>query len=416
MRVLALGHEATRTGAPLLLLHLLREWQRNDDVHISVVFRRPGPLLEDFRTWGVRTLSPAAVEAAWRPLSRVKHSLQVRQRSAFEEGPSDNPARISRVRLRQRSLWDRNALRLRRLRSRPSPDVVFANTATLGDLLPYFQGTPIVSYVHERALLLDEIALPGKVATQLNLSNQVAAVAEVVRDDLATHYGVDASRVAVVRPFALPNAQAPAAGLSAKASIMERHRLPPDAFVVGAVGALSWVKDPESFVRLAAHVQALQPRRPVVFLWLGAAANAQQMARYAALPTAFGVTSSVRFVGPSPDPNWFYEAIDLLAVTSRTDSFPLVVLEAAQAGKPCVCFEASGGAVEFVRSDAGVAVADHDIEAMAAAVVALTQDNERRTALGETARKRVAAEHSLETVAATLLSITLEAAGWTNPR
>jgi glycosyltransferase involved in cell wall biosynthesis len=95
--------------------------------------------------------------------------------------------------------------------------------------------------------------------------------------------------------------------------------------------------------------------------------------------------------------------MDVFALPSREDPFPLVMLEAATHGLPTVCFAQAGGAPEFVGADAGVVVPYLDVDAFAAACAALRDDPARRTALGLEARRRVGAEHGVETQGPKLL-------------
>ena len=65
----------------------------------------------------------------------------------------------------------------------------------------------------------------------------------------------------------------------------------------------------------------------------------------------------------------FFESLSLFLLPSREDSWPLVMLEAAAAGVPVVCFQRSGGAEEFLAKGGGTAVPYLDVEAMAQAAV-----------------------------------------------
>jgi glycosyltransferase involved in cell wall biosynthesis len=69
------------------------------------------------------------------------------------------------------------------------------------------------------------------------------------------------------------------------------------------------------------------------------------------------------------DPTSFLESLSLILLPSGEDSWPLVLLEAAAAGVPIVCFQRSGGAEEFVAQGGGAAVPYLDVEAMAQAAV-----------------------------------------------
>src|SRR4051812_46277647 len=58
-RVLFVSHQATRTGAPIMLLHLIRWVRANTDVRAEILLLRGGPLESEFRKLGrTRVLRP----------------------------------------------------------------------------------------------------------------------------------------------------------------------------------------------------------------------------------------------------------------------------------------------------------------------------------------------------------------------
>ena len=81
-----------------------------------------------------------------------------------------------------------------------------------------------------------------------------------------------------------------------------------------------------------------------------------------------GLAAHVTFLGPKPNPRDWFRAGDVFLLPSREDPFPLVCLEAAEAGMPVVCFAEAGGMPDFVEDDAGFVVPYLDVEAMAEAV------------------------------------------------
>jgi len=82
----------------------------------------------------------------------------------------------------------------------------------------------------------------------------------------------------------------------------------------------------------------------------------------------------VTITGMTEDPFQYYSKLDVFLMTSREDPFPLVNLEAAQCGLPIICFDRSGGSVEFVTSDVGFVVPYADTDAMAEKVMELKND------------------------------------------
>ena len=107
----------------------------------------------------------------------------------------------------------------------------------------------------------------------------------------------------------------------------------------------------------------------------------------------------VRLLGPVDDATLasLYRAATIVCHASRGEGFGMTCLEAMALGAAVVAtdlpsvLELSGGAVEIVPGD--------DAEAMAEALRGLLEDEERRRALGEAARRR-AAEFSWEQTAA----------------
>jgi glycosyltransferase involved in cell wall biosynthesis len=96
--------------------------------------------------------------------------------------------------------------------------------------------------------------------------------------------------------------------------------------------------------------------------------------------------------------------MDALALTSREDPFPLVMLEAAAHGVPTVCFADSGGGVEFVGSDAGLVAPYLDVAGFAEGILKLHERPVLREALGEAAARRVRARFSTSSQAPKLLA------------
>src|SRR5262249_58251558 len=109
-KLLFVGHEATRTGAPRILLALMQAFERLTDAELFLVLERDGPLLDEYR--------------------RVAHVLVNRHGALY--GPS-----------------------LRRLLDRiesPGPEFAICNCAETGRFVQELRraGLPrIVSLVHE---------------------------------------------------------------------------------------------------------------------------------------------------------------------------------------------------------------------------------------------------------------------------
>ncbi len=132
----------------------------------------------------------------------------------------------------------------------------------------------------------------------------------------------------------------------------------------------------------------------------------EELARAHALVEATGLGERVRFVPPQPHHllSTFYRAADVCLVTSRSESFGLVALEAAACGKPVVA-SAVGGLTTIVENGTtGLLVDDRSPASFARHLSAVLGDAELAAAMGEAAARR-AKGYTWSTTAARLRRI-----------
>jgi glycosyltransferase involved in cell wall biosynthesis len=116
------------------------------------------------------------------------------------------------------------------------------------------------------------------------------------------------------------------------------------------------------------------------------------------LATELGISQRVIFVGAvgHTDLPAYYRRAALHVITSRHEGQALVTVEAAACGIPTVGTDV--GILADVQ-DLGIAVPVGDDEALAAAIQGLLSDDERRIALGQSARAAVEREYTIERTA-----------------
>lgn len=102
---------------------------------------------------------------------------------------------------------------------------------------------------------------------------------------------------------------------------------------------------------------------------------------------------------------------DLFALLSWNESFGVVFLEAASAGKPIVWTDDVGAADELRDGEHGRVVPPRDVDAAAAALDALLGDPAGRRLMGEAARKKFLSRLTWDACAARTLSLLRAAAG-----
>lgn len=109
-----------------------------------------------------------------------------------------------------------------------------------------------------------------------------------------------------------------------------------------------------------------------------------------------GLEREVILNGASLEVARWYAACDAVLLTSHFEGLPYVAYEAMAMALPVIA-PAFPGIVELVTPQTGILVADRgDIQAYVDAFEALVGDPARRARMGEAARARVCAQHSLE--------------------
>jgi glycosyltransferase involved in cell wall biosynthesis len=344
--VLFLSHSAGRTGAPILLLRFLRWLKAHSTIPFQVVLREGGPLVCDFQALAPTLVrgEPSVFGSLWRhlsPRSRLARSVGRR----FTSVPSR---------------WKRDEISL-----------IYSNTIINGDMLEElsYLGCPVVSHVHELEYWIQRAGMDN-LAKVKKYTNHYIACAEAVRLNLTANHGISAEDISVVHefvdPVAMPSGEA---RLAIRASL----GIPVDSFVVGGAGEEEWRKGKDLFVQLAGLVRRAQPSRDIRFIWVGKF-NSPEGRRCVAYDIAqSGLVDRVRFVGEVPNPLDYFAAIDVFALTSREDPFPLVCLEAASLGKPLLCFGGAGGMPELVDDAVGFVAPYLDLAAMCAKIIALSE-------------------------------------------
>ena len=105
-----------------------------------------------------------------------------------------------------------------------------------------------------------------------------------------------------------------------------------DTFLIGIVGRLTEIKNHQLFIEAAAHLKQTS-QAPIKFLVIG---DGHLRSQLELRVRESGLAADFLFLGSRPDPENFYAALDVLALTSRNEGTPLSVIEAMANGLPVV--------------------------------------------------------------------------------
>jgi glycosyltransferase involved in cell wall biosynthesis len=155
--------------------------------------------------------------------------------------------------------------------------------------------------------------------------------------------------------------------------------------VIVSVGRLAAPKDPLALVAALARLPPGGFRAVLV-------GSGPKHAEVAAAIRDAGLDGAVELAGDRGDIPALLAAADLFVLASRSEGFPMSVLEAMAAGLPVVASAVGGVAEAVADGETGLLVAPGDVDALAAAIGRLLADGQLRRAMGSAGRAR-AAEH-----------------------
>jgi glycosyltransferase involved in cell wall biosynthesis len=383
-KVLFISHDASRTGAPILLLNLLRWMKDNSDLSFHVVFRDGGALESEFSGLASVSNLAAGISGSTRWLPRG--STRIGLRRAAEK--------IFLRRLKARLL--RENFRL-----------VYANTVTNGDILEFLSDLrcPVLCHVHELEYGIRYVTDAEKFGRLKEYTNHFIAASESVRRNLVVRHAIPADKIDTVHSFIPVSSSQETNQEEARLKVLERLNIPANALVVAASGTFEWHKGPDVFVQLAISLRPTQRAIPVHFVWVGGELEGRRFEQIMYDIRHADLETYIHFVGSQPDPLTYFAACDVFTLVSREESLSLVSLEAASLGKPIVCFDGSGGPKEFVEDDCGYVVPYLDVESMANRVEQLLGSVELRQRFGRQAADKVRQRHDVLIAAPKILSI-----------
>lgn len=331
MKILFISHEASRTGAPMVLLYLLR-WIRlhQSKVEVHLVLLKGGDLRDEF------AFESYALYEPYLPI-RTTFLMRIWNKLLKKTTPKNHLETV-----------------LKKL-AKSTFDVIYANTVVSLDYAIKIKAdqshTKLMCHVHELELMIKFMA-KNFVSNSEQVQRFIAA-SNLVKDNLIEKYHITPDKISLI--------------YECSSTIRENYYPKPvkrKRIIVGASGTVNWRKGPDFFLLLAHHLKKYFAQYDFSFQWVGNI-DFDQNAIITSDINKMGLSPFVSFLGELKDPLSAYINFDLFVLTSREDPFPLVCIEAGQLGIPIICFEQATGISEIIKDGGGFVVPYGDIAEMA---------------------------------------------------
>jgi glycosyltransferase involved in cell wall biosynthesis len=363
--ILLVGHEASRTGAPVLTLNIARAMLAK--YNVIVMLLGPGPLAAEMSAAGAIVIGPfpslrgdpahaAPVMEAITQACRIKFALT---NSIVAAAVLPELARrgIPAVAL------------IHEFASYTRPRDAFLSAALWANALVFSARLTMESAIGE---------VPGMAARHISILPQ----------GRCTLPGAD-----LEDPLASPDA------------VELKRRIRGDAddsVVVLGLGTVQLRKGVDLFIACAERMIRQDPGTKYRFVWIGAGFDPDGDLHYSVYLAdqirRSGLTERLHILPETAHIDAAYASADLLMLSSRLDPLPNVGIDAMYHGLPVICFDNATGIADVLR-DAGLAdecVAPYlDIDAMAAKVTALAGSQPSRTRLAKRMRELVDTRFSM---------------------
>ncbi len=205
-----------------------------------------------------------------------------------------------------------------------------------------------------------------------------------------------------------------------RASVRGELNLNDADILIGIVGRVTEIKNHQVFLEAAARLREMTTAK-VHFAVIGDGnllGDLQEQAR------ALGLENVVSFLGTRNDPEDFYPALDIVALTSLNEGTPLTLIEAMANARPVIA-TAVGGVIDLLGDPAragapgepgyqlcerGVLVASRDAEGFAGGLKLLIDRQELRDELGQRGLEFVNRNYSKQRLLADIASLYRELA------
>lgn len=166
---------------------------------------------------------------------------------------------------------------------------------------------------------------------------------------------------------------------------------PTGELVVGSVGRLDAMKAHDVLLRAIAQVPGVKA------VILGEGGERSQLEQ---LAIDLNIGDRVALPGWVEDPRTYLPSFDVVALPSRSEGFPLAMVEAMLAARPVIATRVGSMPEAIIPDQTGLLIEKNDVDGLAVALQRLRDQPTVRLELGQRARKQAIAHFTVEAMTA----------------
>jgi len=375
--ILVISHDASRTGAPILLLNFLKWIKQNTDIKFEIILRCGGALEKEFSKIGKTTIY-------YLPQKNTTISQKILSKAGY-----------------YRSKQKKHEAKIFNHVQNGKFDLIYSNTIVNIDIVEKLKLLSVKTIFHIRELETTIDFFGGKpmMIRIKQLTDNILADSQAVKNNLIANHQFIESTIQVI-PEYIP---IPQNLIKKNSKIFIELGIPENAFVVGSCGSDLWRKGYDLFLQTSIGVCRKLGDVPVYFVWVGKM-KPETLLQIEYELNICKLKDRILFIGEKENPVEYFSILDIFVLASREEPFGIVGLEAALYETPVLCFENSGGMPEFVAEDCGFTVPYLDLETLTYKIIHLREKESERIEKGKNARKKAVTLYSLDLSANKILN------------
>lgn len=366
-KVLFVIHESRRTGAPLIIISIIKELSKNRNLLCDVLVKQSGELDSELSRLGYLyhfypkyLSSPKFFNKLMREVIPVNFGMRCHQ------------AKLEFT-LKKRKY-----------------DVVYFNSLGCLEVFPFFNSFKIkkVTHIHELKKVVD--SLGDNIASNIIESSDVLissyrSVSKFIKSD----FPVSINKLIENSVFLSPDHKTSIDNLG----LIKKDRA---EFIIGACGGVEERKGTDIFVDFAIQILNSDIGENLKFIWVGEHDN-KLGALLINKVRHFGFGDRIVFTGVSKEPARHFVNFDIFFLSSREEAFGIVGLENAYCENPLIAFDIEGDLPMFItKYDCGYVIPQFDYASFYTAIAELIENKEKISELGKRGRYAVENDFSIE--------------------
>ncbi|TDE46042.1 glycosyltransferase [Flavobacterium rhamnosiphilum] len=279
-------------------------------------------------------------------------------------------------------------------------DLVYINSIASLTRLPslkFLKKSKTVLHIHEGPVLIRNLDAEVLLQKEINNFSKLIFVSDFVKEAIISEHRIDSSKFEVIPPVIRE--------LNNFNSESNFLKLAENSFVVCSSGSMNHTKGVDVFLQIAKNViNKANVNRPIYFIWIGTNGSAEIRNHLLADIKKMCLEDNVKILPNTEAIISYFNESDVFLLSSREESYSMVAMENAMLGNPVVCFDKGNGTKEFINNENGAVVPYLDIQEAATAILEM-YDNPAVLKRKSAAMKKSALEFSADNGAVRIFNL-----------